>query len=343
MKRLLCVLASLGLAIGVVACSPATAPPAKDRLKLPGVLAYELTLPTLVAVAKDYFGDANIEIEDFVLGSGATVRNAVIAREYDFGLFAFVHVPLAREAKSPWKMLVNMHEHEAFSLIVRKDLAGTINSVADLRGKRVGFSTPGSGAWALGTAYLRKAGLDPERDLEFISLGGDANVLYTALATGKVDALVSWEPTTSRALAGGVAYPLILIWEPEEHRRWLGADSVLGFGLVTREDVIQAKPDLVRRMVGAEQRGLEFIRANSAESIAQVVLSNALTRQQFEGLEQALVVDIIERIKPGFGTGCLSRSGFQVEMDLSVEYQIVKAPITFDEFADPRWAGECAG
>jgi NitT/TauT family transport system substrate-binding protein len=343
MKHLLCALATLGLALGVVACSPTGAPPAKDKLKLPGVLSYELTLPTLVAVANDYFGDASIEIEDFVLGSGATVRNAVIAKEYDFGLFSFVHVPLAREARSPWKMLVTMHDHEAFSLVVRQDLAGTVERVADLRGKRVGFSTPGSGSWALGTAYLKKAGLDPERDVEFISLGADANVLYTALAAGKVDALVSWEPTTSRALAGGVAYPLIPIWEPEEHRRWLGADSVLGFGLVTREDVIQAKPDLVRRMVGAEQRGLEFIRTSSAEAIAQVVLGNTLTRQQFEGLERSLIVDIIERIKPGFGSGCLSRAGFQVEMDLSVEYQIVKAPITFAEFADPRWAGECPG
>jgi hypothetical protein len=166
--------------------------------------------------------------------------------------------------------------------------------------------------------------------------------LYTALQSGKVDAMISWEPTTSRSIASGIAYPLISIWNDEDHRQWVGADEVLGFGLVTREDVIQSKPDLVARMVRAEQNGLNFIRSNSAEAIADVVLSNPLTKQQFDGLEKPLVVDIINRIKPGFGTGCLSRSGFRVEMDLAVQYQVVSKPITFDEFADPQWAGECA-
>jgi ABC-type nitrate/sulfonate/bicarbonate transport system substrate-binding protein len=92
--------------LALAACTPGAAQPSKDKLKLHGVLGYELNLPSLVAVATDYFGEQNIEIEDFVLGSGATVRNAVIAKEYDFGLFAFVHVPIARSAGSPWKMLV---------------------------------------------------------------------------------------------------------------------------------------------------------------------------------------------------------------------------------------------
>jgi hypothetical protein len=36
--------------------------------------------------------------------------------------------------------------------------------------RHYGYSTSGSGSWALGTVYLKKAGLDPERDLEFVSL-----------------------------------------------------------------------------------------------------------------------------------------------------------------------------
>src|SRR5262249_41278144 len=129
--------------IGLAACSPGSAQAPKDKLKLPGVLGFESNLPSLVAVANDYFGEQNIEIEDFVLGSGATVRNAVIAKEYDFGLFAFVHVPIARNAGSPWKMLVATHDRDAFSLIVRTDLKDSVKSVADLRGRKVGYSMPG--------------------------------------------------------------------------------------------------------------------------------------------------------------------------------------------------------
>lgn len=345
MKVLLaCLAAALAVASAACSANPAVVPAAvvKDKLKLPTVLAYESTLPSLVAVAQDYFGEENIEIEDFVLGSGGTLRSAVISGEYDFGLFAFVHVPIARQANSPWKMVVANHDLEVFSLVVRSGLRGTVGSVGDLRGKRVGFSTAGSGSWALASAYLRKAGLDPERDVEFIALGADANVIYTALETGKVDAMVSWEPTTSRALANGVVFPLISIWQPEDHRAWLGGDVALSEGLVTREDVIRTRPDLVKRMVNAQRKGLAFIRGHSAAEIADVVLANPKAKEQFEGLDRGLVEGILERIKPGFGTGCLSRTGFQVEMDLAVQYQVVKTPISFEDFSDTTWAGTCA-
>ncbi len=313
----------------------------KDKVKIPGVVSYELNLPSLVAYAKDHFGEENIEVEDYVLGSGGTVRQAVIAKEYDFGLFAFVHVPIARQANSPWKMILSTHDREIFSLVVRKELEGRVKTVADLKGMKVGFSTPGAGSWAFASAYLKKAGLNPDTDLQFVSLGGDASVIYSALQTGKVDAFSAWEPTTTRAIDNNVVFPLISIWKDADHKQWVGSDNALGFGLVTREDVIKSKPDLVKRMVAAHKKGLDFIRANSAETLADLVLGNPKTKQQFEGLDKKTVVEIIDRIKPGFGTGCLSRSGFKAEMDLSVEYQLVKAPITYEEFADPTWASAC--
>lgn len=90
----------------------ATSRPPKDQLKLPSVLSTELNLGSLVAYAKDYFGEENIEVTDFVLGSSSTLRAAVIAKEYDFGLFAFVHNPLARIAGSPWKAVVATYDRE---------------------------------------------------------------------------------------------------------------------------------------------------------------------------------------------------------------------------------------
>ena len=51
--------------------------------------------------------------------------------------------------------------------------------------------------------------------------------------------------------------------------------------------------------------------------------------------------DLIARIKPGYGTGCLSKSGFDVEMNIAVTYQLVKQAITFQDFANTTYAGEC--
>ncbi len=328
------------LVIGLMAVHEPVWGQALYKIKIPTVVSYELNLPTLVAYAKGYFTDEGVEVTDFVLGSGGTQRAAVIVKEFDFGLFGFVHVPIARIAGSPWKAVLSTHDLEIFSLVVRSKLKDKVKTVADLRGMKVGFSTPGAASWYLGSVFLKKAGLDPEKDLEYVSLGGDPGVIYASLKTGKVDAFSAWEPTTTRVIEEGVAFPLIRIWEPQEHRKWIG-EKALSLMVITREDVIKAKPDMVRRVVNAHKKGLAFIRSQSAAEIVDVVLKNPKTAEQFKGLSQPLVVKMLDRIKPGFGDGCLSRSGFDVEMKLAVEYKLVKRAITFEEFADPSFAGAC--
>ncbi len=320
--------------------TPSPKPP-KDQVKLPGVLSYELNLPSLVAYAKDYFGEENIAVTDFVLGSGGTIRQAMIAKEYDFGLFAFVHVPIARLAGSPWKAVFQTHDREIFSFVVRSGLKDKVKTVADLKGLKVGFTTPGAGAWAFAQIFLKQAGLDPNKDVQLVSLGGDAGVIYAALETGKVDAFPAWEPNTTKAIDAGIVYPLVAIYEPGAQKKVMGADNAAATVLVTREDVIAAKPDLVKRLVNAHKKGIDFIRSNSAAAIADVVLGNAKAAEQFKGLDRALVVKIFERLKGGFGTGCLSKSGFEAEMKVAVDYGLVKQAINYADYGDTRWAGEC--
>lgn len=310
------------------------------KLKLPTVVSYELNLPSLVAYAKGYFTDERIEITDFVLGSGGTQRAGLIAKEYDVGLFGFVNVAIARNGGSPWKAVMTLHNREIFSLIVRSALKDKVKTVADLKGLNVGFSSPGASAWYVGSLYLKRAGLDPQKDLQYIALGGNPAVIYTALKTGKIDAFVSWEPTTTRTIADGVAFPLIKIWEPAEHKKWIGdrAESML---LVTREDIIKSKPDMIQRLVNAHKKALAFIHNSDSAAIADTVLNNPKVAEQFKGLSRSLVIAMIDRIKSGFGDGCLSRAGFDTEMKLAMEFSIVKKEITFDEFADPQFSSVC--
>lgn len=315
-----------------------TGPP--YTLKLPGVISYELDLPSLVALANGYLAEEGVDLTDFVTGSGGTLRTAMIAKEFDLGLFGFVHVPIARIAGSPWKAVLSTHDQEIFSMVVRSELRNRVKTLADLKGMKVGFSTPGASSWYLGSFYLKKAGLDPDRDVQYISLGGDPGVIYTALKTGKVDAFSAWEPTTTRVIAEGIAFPLVRIWDPEEHRKWIGGKA-LSLVLATREDVIRDKPDLVRRVVNGHKKALAWIRTHSGAEIADAVLRNPKSAELFKGLDRPLVAQILDRIKAGFGDGCLSRSGFALEMKLAVEYKLVKRAITYEEFADPRFAGEC--
>src|SRR5712691_7948958 len=259
----------------------ATPKPPKDKVTLTGINSTELNLPTLVAIAKDYFGDENLELAEFVIGSSGTLRQAMIAKQYDFGLYAFVHIPIARLAGSPFKSVIELHDQEIFGIVVRTQLKDQVKAVKDLKGKKVGFTTPGSGTWALGNVYLKKAGLDPDKDVELVSLGGDNAVFYTALQSGRVDAIVSFEPIAQKVLADNVGVFILDPYVPGAAKEWTGSDKAAALFLATREDVIQAKPDLVKRMVNVQKRGLDFIRGNSASAIADAILANPQAAAQF--------------------------------------------------------------
>src|SRR5712691_12605498 len=111
----------------------ATPKPPKDKVTLTGINSTELNLPTLVAIARDYFGAENIELGEFVIGSSGTLRQGMIAKQYDFGLYAFVHVPIARLAGSPFKSIIELHDQEIFGLVVRTQLTDQVKAVKDLR------------------------------------------------------------------------------------------------------------------------------------------------------------------------------------------------------------------
>lgn len=71
-------------------------------------------------------------------------------------------------------------------VVVRID-AG-INSVTDLRGKRVSTGAPKSGAEVISHRLLRSAGLDPEKDIQAQRL--DLNKTADAMKTGTIDAFI---------------------------------------------------------------------------------------------------------------------------------------------------------
>ncbi|MPZ89466.1 MAG: PhnD/SsuA/transferrin family substrate-binding protein [Nitriliruptorales bacterium] len=309
-------------------------------IQMPGVISYELNLPTLVADAAGFLAEEGIEIEDYVTGSGGTLRQAVIAGEFDFGLFATVHPVLARAGGSPWKTIFAAHEKEIFSLIVRSEIADEIQSVEDLAGRTVGFSEPGAGSWFMGLVYLRGAGLDPDTDLEYVSLGGDPGVIFTSLQEGRVDAFASWEPTTTRAINEGIAEPLVAIWEDEVHQEFVG-ERAQALVMIALEDSIEEDPEFYQRLVDAHTAALEWIHDAESDEIVQLVLGDSSTAELFEGLDEELVVEMIDRIRGGFGSGCLDREGYETELEILMRYEVVEEEVPFDEVADTRFAGEC--
>lgn len=305
-----------------------------EELNFSVTVATELMLPTLVATAGGHLEDQGID-PTFMPGSSQNARTALIAGEAQVALVGFNHVPLARGGGEDLKALVAMHEREIFSLVARSGLEGEVEEVADLAGRTVGYGSPGSASWALGVAYLREAGLDPERDVDFVAMGvgADPQVMYSVLESGQADAFVTWEPTTARVLADDVAFPLVPIWEPEVHEQFLGSDRTLSMIAMVREDWAAENPEIADRVYEAHRAALAQIRESEPQEIIDLVMSDPRSAELIGGMEESLFLDILERVHGGYGDGCLDPDLFQIQMDTAVEYEMVEEAITFDEFA----------
>ncbi|MGW4098366.1 taurine ABC transporter substrate-binding protein [Mycobacterium sp. NPDC004974] len=134
--------------------------------------------------------DYNIKWTKF--DSGADVNTAFIAKELDFG--ALGSSPVARGLSAP----LNIPYKVAFVLdvagdneaLVARDGAG-VNSIADLRGKRVATPFASTAHYSL-LAALAQNGLSPS-DVQLIDLQPQA--ILAAWERGDIAAAYSWLPT----------------------------------------------------------------------------------------------------------------------------------------------------
>lgn len=331
-----------GLLVGLLAAGPGRAQRGPVQVDLPTIAAYEASLPVLVAEAAGHFRGEGVEIGRLIFSGGTSIRNLLIGGRVPFGVLGMEHIPLARLAGAPLKGVVATYDLPNIALLVRSALRNEVKTVADLKGRTVGISAPGSYSWSMTLTYLRKAGLDPDRDVRLLPIGTDPGVLYTALQTGRVDALAWSEPVMSRAEQDEVAYVLVNIFDRNVTRRWMGTDRVLSNVLATTESVIRNQPDAVASMVAAVQKGLAYIRSHSSEEIVRLVAANPKTNQLFQNIPTELAVKMVNRIRHGYGTGCLSRSGYEVELRRMMDTGVVKQPVSFEDALEPRWAGLCA-
>ncbi|MDR7415532.1 MAG: ABC transporter substrate-binding protein [Armatimonadota bacterium] len=332
----------IGLLVGLVSVSPGIAQQGPVQLDLPVVAAVEPALPVLVAEAAGYFRGEGVEVGRILLSGGVAIRNLLIGGRTSFGVIGTEHIPLARLAGAPLKGIAPVYDRLHVTLIVRSALRRQVRRVEDLKGRTVGVTAPGSFTWSIAVTFLKKAGLEPERDVRLLPVGTDASVMYTALQTGRVDALAFSEPVLSRVEVDGVGFMLVNIFDPYVLRRWMGTDLLLVGVLATTESVIRSQPEVVAAMVRAVQKGLAYIRSHSSQEIVQLVVRDPKTAQLFQGVAPELAVKMINRIRHGYGTGCLSRTGYEAELRRMMDTGVIKQPVPFEEALEPRWAGVCA-
>lgn len=218
-------------------------------------------MPFAIAMHKGYFKAEGVDVTGIVSdsGGGTTIRNAT-AGGLLYGESSLAATVSAIQSGADIKIVSG--DADLVTDICFVTMPGSpIKSINDLKGKRLGFTNPGSTTQALTLLLLEKAGLKPS-DVTMTATGGFGPGL-TALENRGIDVMALTDPLTSKY---GDKYT-VLAWGKDI---FPPMNNVVG---VTTTKVMKERPEAIRAIIRARRKAVEFINSNpeeAAEIIAQV-------------------------------------------------------------------------
>lgn len=149
-------------------------------------------MPFFVAMGQDLFAKNGIEAEVAQFPGGARAMQALLGGSSDVVCGYYEHTIQLAAKGAHLQAFVLQARNSGLALGVRKALAGEIKTVADLKGRKIGVSAPGSATHLFAMQLLVKAGLKPT-DASAIGVGTTQTAM-SAFERGDIDALSLFDP-----------------------------------------------------------------------------------------------------------------------------------------------------
>ncbi len=205
-----------------------------------------------VATDKNYFGEENLKVAEQNFPSFTDLNTALTAGKVDLGWVGGTDlIQLAQQNPNLRIIMMSDYSDGADAIAGRG-----ITKPEDLRGKKLAREDIPYEMVFVGE-YLKKAGLT-EKDVEIVPLTAPDGA--AAYATGKVDAVATYEPFLSMALKEGKGE---VIFSTK-------GTSIIPNVLATSAQVIQERREEVLAYMRAVGKGVEFADANP-EDAAKIV------------------------------------------------------------------------
>jgi NitT/TauT family transport system substrate-binding protein len=194
------------LAAGVAAAAPASIALAqgleKPKLTLAvggkNLLYY---LPLTVAEQLGYFKAEGLDLTIADFAGGAQALRAVVGGSADLVSGAFEHTVNMQAKGQRLRAFVLQGRAPQIVLGVNPKTMPAFKTVADLKGKKIGVSAPGSSTNIMANFVLAKAGLKPT-DVSIIGVGTSSGAV-AAMRSGQIDAISNLDPVITLLLRSG--------------------------------------------------------------------------------------------------------------------------------------------
>ena len=242
----------------------------KVKMTIP-VVAHSMT-PVYIAQSKGFFSSEKLDLDITSTGGGGPDIRALIAGDVEFSFTTGDNVILAHQEGKRLVMVMSALNKVFINWAMHKETAkakGVTESmpldqkIKALKGLTVGVTNPGALTAHLAAFVIRKAGYNPQQDVQIIPVGAGPTWL-AALENRKVDVALTAPPVPETAISRGFAVMFINNAKGEDP----SIPEFLMENLIARPETVNKDPDLVRRMVRALTRANQWAIKNGAEQVA---------------------------------------------------------------------------
>ncbi len=198
-----------------------------------------------MALEKGYFDEENLEVEMYTPSDPSTVNQTVAAGADDFGINYQPDLLIARSQGVPVVSIVGLVQHPLNSVQVLRESG--ISRPRDLVGKKVGYPGIPTNEPLLDT-MLKHDGVEGGlAEVELVNVGFN---LAEALISGSVDACIGCYFSHESFVMENRGFPVEILRMEE----W-GVPDFYELVVVTSEDTLKDRPDVVERFVRAVVKG----------------------------------------------------------------------------------------
>ncbi len=211
------------------------------------------SLPFVIAEEKGFFKAEGLNAI-VVIMQNQVVVNGVVTRSVDYG-GTFSNFVGAAISGLPVRIVMSVMDGSDHYLVT----SANIKRVEDLKGKKFGISSFGGTPHSEAIMILRKFGMNPEKDVTFLQIGGSSS-RYAALESGSIDAAMLVPPFNNFAVKHGF-------------HQLMSFNDVMNIplgGLAANTQTMKEKPDEIVKMIKALLKATDYIRTRKPDILSLI-------------------------------------------------------------------------
>jgi NitT/TauT family transport system substrate-binding protein len=230
-------------------------------------------LPLTIAEQLGYFKDEGLQVEISDFAGGSKALQALVGGSADVVSGAYEHTINMQAKGLPIKAFVLQGRAPQIVLGVSTKTMPNYKSIADLKGKKIGVTAPGSSTNMMANFVLAKAGLKPT-DVSFIGVGASSGAL-SALRSGQIDAIANLDPVITM-LEQKHEIKVVADTRTLKDTQDVFGGPMPAATLYTNEAFLQKYPHTAQALTNAMVHALKWLQTAGPSDIIKVVPENYL-------------------------------------------------------------------